>query len=266
MFCLPSSYFHDVMVEKLPFYFASDREIFLDSVPTELVKYWDNKNIRYDLNEYKFRTSHSFSQLKDNEFILATGCSHTFGSGIDKDSMWTSIVEKKLNIPVVNLAVISSDINVLLRNLSVWIKNFAKPKIILIQIPEPTRFSYMFGQGEINTVITSNNDPRDEFKEVETAGIRYHTMYNSSYDKLDFLQSIVSSYKIETHYFSIDPLLEFKNSKLQQPFDQWTKYRGEKMASFRIRFPKEQILARDGSHNGDLINRIWAESTLEILK
>ena len=150
MFFLPDSYSHKVVVEKLPFYFASDRELFFNNTDLKLLDYWNQKNIRYDFNEHMFRTSYDFSKLKDDEFILVTGCSHTVGLGIDYDSMYTTIVEKEVGIPLVNIAVMSSDINVVLRNLAVWIKNFAKPKKIIIQISQTIIIEYIM----LNYVIT----------------------------------------------------------------------------------------------------------------
>lgn len=266
MFYIPSVYFHKVMVEKLPFYFASDREIFFDNVDPKLIDYWNQKNIRYDFNEHLFRTSYDFSTLKDNEFILVIGCSHTVGIGIDYDSMYTTIVEKELGIPIVNIAVMSSDINVLLRNLAVWIKNFAKPKKIIIQIPEPSRFSYMFDPNKINTVVTSSGVPKDDFKMVETLGMRYYLTYEAGYNQLNFLQCIVSSYGIDTLYFSIGDLSEYRHLEFQQPIHYWLDVQEQKTAAYKIKNPKMQLKARDNSHGGDLVNKIWSDSIIEILK
>ena len=266
MFYIPSVYFHKVMVEKLPFYFASDREIFFNKVDQDLLDYWNQKNIRYDFNEHQFRTSYDFSKLKDGEFILVTGCSHTVGIGIDYDSMYTTILEKELDIPVVNIAIMSSDINVVLRNLAVWMKNFAKPKKIIIQIPEPSRFSYMFDPFEINTVVTSSGDPKDDFKLVETLGMRYYSTYEAGFNQLDFLQCIVSSYGIDTFYFSIGDMSEYRHLEFRQPIHYWLDVQERKTTVYKIRNPKMKLRARDGGHGGDLVNKIWADAVLEKLK
>ena len=266
MFFLPDSYSHKVVVEKLPFYFASDCEVSYDNIDPTLFDYWNQKNIRYNFNEHMFRTNHDFSKLKDDEFVLVTGCSHTVGLGIDYNSMYTTIVEKEIGIPFVNIAVMSSDITVVLRNLAVWIKNFAKPKKIIIQIPEPSRFSYMFDQGKINTVVPGSGTLKPGFKVIESLGVNYFSTKEAGHNQLDFLQCIVSSYGIETLYFSIGDLSEYRHINFQQPIHYWEPIQQEKMNRYKMENPNMQLKARDNSHGGDLINLIWADAILEKLK
>lgn len=268
MFYLPSLYqhVHSDALKDLPYYFATDARPNQDRIDPDLLEYWNQKNIRYDFNEHMFRTSHDFSKLKDGEFILATGCSHTVGSGIDYDSMYTTIIEKELGIPVVNIAVISSDINVVLRNLAIWIKNFPKPKFIMVQIPEASRFSYMFGQGKINTVVTSGGTPKENFKTIETLGMQYYMMHEAGYTQLDLLQCILESYGIDTFYFSIGEFSEYRNINFRKPILDIEQTADQKLVVHKIRNPKMKLYARDGEHGGDLINLFWATSILENLR
>lgn len=112
-------------------------------------KYWETKDISYNLNDFYFRTKHNFQGLKDNEFILVSGCSHSFGLGITENSRYSNIIEDELKTPVIDLSVLASDINLIILNITCFLKSFARPKLLIIQIPEPSRFSYIEPTGNL---------------------------------------------------------------------------------------------------------------------
>lgn len=253
-------------IKNLPYYFTSDSEHFFDKIDPLLIDYWNKKNIRYDFNEHMFRTSHDFSKLKNGEFILVIGCSHTVGVGIDYDSMYTSILEKELKFPVVNIASGSSDINMVLRNLSVWMKNFPKPKLLIIQIPDPARFSYIDENGKI-VVVIPNFSARPNFENVERLGRQYHATLSAGHQQLNFLQTIVDGYNVDALYISVTKITEYNITKLQHPIISVDIFRfKDKIEDYKKQNPEMQRNARDGTHFGDLVNLIWADTLLDILR
>lgn len=187
------------------------------------------------------------------------------GAGIDCDSMYTSILEKELKIPVVNISCVSSDINMLLRNLSAWAKNFAKPKYLIVQVPDPARFSYMDDIDSI-TVVVPRHVERLDFKHLEILGSQYNALFEVGHEKLHFLQTIIDGYNIDTFYFSVKNLSEYENVKLRHPIVDFSSLTYSKILDYKKQYPEMQDHARDGSHPGDLVNLIWADLILDILR
>ena len=284
----------------LPHYFLLDQEEFnnaniktVDNQNRSIQDYWKNKNISYDLNEYHFRTSHNFENLKDNEFILATGCSHTFGIGIDESSRWSNQLENRLNIPVVNLAVAGSGVQALINNVCAYIANFNKSKVIVIQIPELSRFTYLSPNGilqnrsyfyvhHLDQMHKKNNST---LKKLDYQGADYHANQEVIIQQLILLQTVMAAFHIPIVYFSIEAL----DLKFHESFNNYTPYVSnndftgivselfpeDTIYDFRKRlvndydfYKYENTLmeyARDVSHPGDLQNTVWADYLVKIL-
>ena len=283
-----------------PLYFLLDQEEFNNANITKvnnqnrsIQDYWKHKNISYDLNEYHFRTSHNFDGLKDNEFILATGCSYTFGLGIDEPSRWSNQLEKQLDIPVVNLGVAASDIQTVIGNVCAYIANFNKPKAIVIQIPEPTRYSYLLSNGILqcrsyywayNLIHPSGY--KLEVAKIDYQGADYHVNQEVAIQQLVLLQTVMASLNIPVVYFILEkidleyhedsndagPYIVNNNSGVitSNLFPEDTIYNFRKRPENDHDFYKyENTLmefARDIDHPGDLQNTVWAEYLVKILK
>lgn len=279
----------------LPKYFLLDNKtvkIFEDPLlgdtRLQLDTYWSAKNIRYDLNEYDFRTHHNFNSLNDGEFIIATGCSHTFGLGIDENSRWSNQLEKMLGTPVVNLGVVGSDITCVIRNVSAFISSYSKPKAILIQVPETTRFSYLTSDGISKCrsyfyVKEFAQRLGETVTDLEKNGADFHLNQEVAIHQLILLQTVMSAFRIPIVYFSINTLdLNFHDGRP----DSYTKYESTVDGYISNLFPKDIIYnfdasnpsidfkkydgvlmtrARDLFHCGDSQNLVWAEKLIEIL-
>ena len=286
----------------LPHYFLLDQEEInnanikkVDNQNKNIQDYWKHKNIRYDLNEYHFRTDHIFESLKDNEFILASGCSYTMGLGINEESRWSNQLEKQLNIPVVNLGVAASDIKTLISNVCAYIANFHRPKAIIIQIPELTRFSYLSSNGILESKsyywVYGHMHPDAQpgskpiVKEIDYLGADYHVNQEVAIRQLLLLQTVMAALHITVIYFSVQKLdLEYHES-----VNNYTPYVSNNAGVILTDlFPEDLIydfckrpkndydfykyektlmeFARDISHPGDLQNTVWTEYLVKILK
>lgn len=280
----------------LPYYFLLDQEEFnnaqsikIDSYGRNIQDYWKSKNISYNLNEYNFRTNHNFETLQNNEFILAAGCSCTFGIGIDESSCWTSQLEKQLNIPVVNLGVAGSDVLTLIRNVSTYIANFNTPKAIVIQIPELTRFSYLSSNGIFQARsyhYVYNLKINRSVKPIDYQGADYHANQEVVIQQLILLQTVMAAFHVPIIYFSIEtPDLTYYADATSDyvPYRSNNDFTGlvsdifsEDVIYYFRRFKHEQsdfkkydgILmehARDFSHPGDLQNKVWSDKLAKII-
>lgn len=97
-----------------------------------LLESWEyyDKKITYELNEKGFRTK-SFDNIKWEESIIVFGCSKTFGTGLAEEDTVTFQLEKKINIPVINLGISGSAIDLAVINSLILHENYPKPKAIV---------------------------------------------------------------------------------------------------------------------------------------
>jgi hypothetical protein len=102
---------------------------------------YKNIDILYKTNSLGYRCDHSFSLL-NNDYILAFGCSHTYGVGLSKHHRWSDIVEKYIDIPVFNVSMCGSSPNFVKDNFLHLLKShYKKPKAIFVQWPERNRLT-----------------------------------------------------------------------------------------------------------------------------
>jgi hypothetical protein len=99
--------------------------------------YYRTHNVTYNRNSLGHR-SIEVEQLPD-DYILFTGCSITVGSGVELEKTYPYLISKRLNQQYYNLAIEASGPDMLVYNLSLWLKHYKKPKMIVIQWPETTR-------------------------------------------------------------------------------------------------------------------------------
>jgi len=286
----------------LPEYFSTDQKVpffpgimvgpgkfsEVDHHNRNVQDYWRSKNICYNLNEHMFRTNHNFESLKDNDFLLAVGCSMTMGVGINEESRWSNQLEQHLNIPVVNLGVSASDIHTVIRNVSTYISNYSKPKAIIIQIPELTRFSFLRPDGisQCRSYFFVQEFASDTATDVESQGSVYHFNQEVAIQQLIMLQITVSAFRVPVIYFSTEKL-DLTYNSLSEP--NYTTYYNNHDNSGVISdlFPNDSIYdfrrrlhdpsdfekydgilmeyGRDYCHPGDLQNTVWADKLVKIL-
>lgn len=91
-----------------------------------------NKPIVYRHNELGFRNK-PFNQVNWKESIVIIGCSNVRGMGLAEDDMVSSQLEKILNIPVINLGICGSGIDMACWNSLIIHENYSHPRA-LVQI------------------------------------------------------------------------------------------------------------------------------------
>lgn len=96
--------------------------------------------IIYHYNEFGHRCKKA-DKLNFENYILFAGCSHTEGEGLHVEHTYPYITSKKLNTDYYNLSVRASGFDVLFFNVMTWLALYPLPKLIVIQYPDPTRFS-----------------------------------------------------------------------------------------------------------------------------
>ena len=104
------------------------------------------KDITYDVNASGFRTR----EWKDIDWansIVVLGCSCTFGVGLAEDEIMTSLLEKELNRPVINLGVPGGGNGVMMQISSMLINKFPTPYGVVINWSTPDRFRQFFKNG-----------------------------------------------------------------------------------------------------------------------
>jgi hypothetical protein len=101
----------------------------------------------------QLHSSHSVQNIKDEQHILAVGCSHTYGVGINKDDCYVSRLEKHYNTVTVNLGIPGGNHTLCSRNILHWITKVNIPQLIIAQWPNPVRRISWIGElGQLENV------------------------------------------------------------------------------------------------------------------
>lgn len=97
-----------------------------------------SEQIIYKSNSFGYRTHDCLPK----DYILALGCSHTYGTGLHESERYTNLLENEIQLPVVNLGAPGTGINFILLNLLRLIySNYTKPKVVLCQFPNVARLT-----------------------------------------------------------------------------------------------------------------------------
>lgn len=122
--------------------------------------YYKDIIIEYNYNNLGHRCK-NLTDLNLKDYILFVGCSHTEGIGLELENTYPFLTAKKLNIEYYNLSLGGSGIDIIYHNLFVWFnKILQKPKHLIVQIPEPTRFLLKNNNRVYTNGITNNSDKR----------------------------------------------------------------------------------------------------------
>jgi hypothetical protein len=102
--------------------------------------YYRTAKISYIRNSLGHRSS-EISDIDLDNYILTTGCSLTEGIGLELDRCYPAHLSKLMNCDYYNLAISGSGLDILNYNLLTWFFTVPKrPKLIVVQVPEITRF------------------------------------------------------------------------------------------------------------------------------
>ena len=101
---------------------------------------WQGVKISYQYNANGFRT-HELSDFLGKEVNIALGCSFTEGVGVPIENAWPSLIEQKLNMPLLNLGLSGGSTDTVARILT-NIAGLFKIKQVFILWPETHRFEF----------------------------------------------------------------------------------------------------------------------------
>lgn len=106
---------------------------------------WHKEKIKYRNNKQGFRCDTDFDEIDWKNSYVITGCSHIYGIGQQMSETIGEMISKKINAPVINLAIGGTGNGVILHNLVHLIRKYGKPKGIFVYWTYPTRFSRVLG-------------------------------------------------------------------------------------------------------------------------
>lgn len=115
----------------LSFFDCDTPEVFSQQKKLKNLSYGPN-DITYDFNSEGHRCS-SLDSISDN-YILYTGCSNTFGTGLPLKETYSYLTSKHFNTRYYNIALRASGNDLIFYNLSLFLKNVTTlPSLIIIQ-------------------------------------------------------------------------------------------------------------------------------------
>ncbi len=101
--------------------------------------------ILYRFNNFGHRCK-DVDKIDLDNYILFAGCSHTEGEGLNVEDTYPFITAKELNCDYYNLGLAASGFDVLFFNVMTWLKVYNKPKLIVLQYPDSSRFSTLLSE------------------------------------------------------------------------------------------------------------------------
>jgi hypothetical protein len=136
--------------------------------------YYRDKQITYKFNKHGHR-SKEISDLDLDNYILFTGCSHTQGVGLELETTYPHLVSKELNMDYYNLGLAATGPDVVLHNLlNWWYTVRQKPKIVVIQWPDHSRFlSYNLEYDNLIEKGSWQDDSKRFIVDAEDYGLYY---------------------------------------------------------------------------------------------
>lgn len=143
--------------------------------------YYRNVEISYQFNNLGHRCK-NFEDIDQDNYILFIGCSHTMGVGLELEKTYPYLLSEKLNMDYYNLAIPATGIDVVEYNLLTWFFKMKKPKLVILQWPDHSRFIQY--DSNHNTVLErgtwcSEPDQQSFVVNSEDSGMFYARKYMS---------------------------------------------------------------------------------------
>jgi hypothetical protein len=107
----------------------------------------DGPPVFYRINHDGFRSKH-FNKFDDSlETVLFSGCSWTFGEGLPEQYIWPQLVVDKITksgklVDHYNIGYMGQSVNHIVKNIFAFIRNYGKPKHLLVCLPDIQRNIY----------------------------------------------------------------------------------------------------------------------------
>jgi hypothetical protein len=159
--------------------------------------------IEYKLNNFGYR-SDDFN-YNNQEVILFSGCSFTFGAGIPYDYIWTKQLSEKYNMPLNSLAAPGRDYQVIINEIYKYIDFFGKPKAVAIMFPNVERHRKIALYNnqkayDIEPVLLHQYDKKIFASKKEYMAVKEYfnkeTLYYDFYNSVSQLEKYLSAIKV----------------------------------------------------------------------
>ena len=138
--------FHDLLIgthlinETVEYMGPDDENLYSQNLNTQPQDwYYRNNKVIYSHNEFGHRCN-SLNSLNFNNYFLFSGCSHTYGVGVELEKTYAYLLSNACNTYYYNLSFGGAGPDFAFYNLLIWLDKFPKPKHIFVQIPYSTRF------------------------------------------------------------------------------------------------------------------------------
>lgn len=196
--------------------------------------YYKNIEITYRFNENGHR-SKSINELDLNNYMIVTGCSHTFGIGLELEKTYAHLLANKLKFDYYNMAMPGSGVDVLEYNLLSWFgKIKQKPKLVIVQTPDYSRYCNYNTYIDTNFLVESGSWTLDPEEQKMVVNCEESGFFNAR--KIFVYKNISNIVNVPTIFVNVTGLLNITS--------------GLKM--------RKKDFARDLSHYGIISNQYCA--------
>jgi hypothetical protein len=248
------------------FSFQINKDIlFSDSPKSKITKnsiFLNNKFfISTNQNEINSSGYRSDEFVDDHKFnhIIFSGCSYTWGSGINKDKVWSKIVydliskNKKLS-GYFNLGVPGSSIINQITDIFKYCKTYGNPNVIFLNIPDPRRF-YIYNKAL--DVFHDGNYEIDSLSIIKILNFQYYFL----------LDQYCNSNNIQLYCFSWNDqskLFDKNNDNIINNFKNFYRLNIKENANHVLEYKNNNKgdtfsdTAADGVHLGTAHHDYWA--------
>jgi hypothetical protein len=181
-----------------------------------------------EVNTYKINSIGCRGEIDEDSDILASGCSITFGLGVPEHGAWPSLLSKKINRSVTNLAGPGASVESICFNIIQYSLNTKMPKEIFCLMPDFFRSMIVvdreFYKSKVNRGSMGTTDPlgyvfcnpkvikdgKSFFMEIEDKkyvedSISPHQLIMNSVRYIYMLEAFCSSNNIKLHWSVWDP-------------------------------------------------------------
>lgn len=96
--------------------------------------------VTYTINHLGYRTR---DDIPTTDYILAVGCSHTFGTGLHEEHRFTNLLEDFYKVPVLNVSIPGGSPNSVRDNIIQLLSSDNRlPKLVILQWPTNARLTF----------------------------------------------------------------------------------------------------------------------------
>ena len=121
---------------------------------------WENIDIKYRFNAQGFRT-YDLERLYGQRVSIALGCSCTEGVGMPEDKIWSALVEKSLDHPVLNLGIQGGSGDTVVRILTNVCSLYDIQNVYILW-PESSRFEKYYTKDNTPHSLTAHRISRNK--------------------------------------------------------------------------------------------------------